>query len=79
MKTTLLLDQQRHPQGHLVRALLKIECEAPTNANRTPLNISIVLDRSGSMNQRAYDSTRALRSKTQHIARTRRKTPETEA
>ncbi len=49
MKTTLLLDQEPHPHGHLVRALLKIEGEAPTNANRTPLNISIVLDRSGSM------------------------------
>ncbi len=49
MKTTVLLDQEAHPQGHVVHALLRIEGDAPTNANRTPLNISIVLDRSGSM------------------------------
>ena len=49
MKTTVLLDQEAHPHGHVVHALLKIEGDAPTNANRTPLNISIVLDRSGSM------------------------------
>src|SRR5688500_5757309 len=49
MKTTVLLDQEAHPQGHVVRALLKIEGDAPTNASRTPLNISVVLDRSGSM------------------------------
>jgi Ca-activated chloride channel family protein len=49
MKTELLLDQEAHPQGYVVHALLKIEGEAPGTANRTPLNISIVLDRSGSM------------------------------
>ena len=49
MKTTLLLDQEPHVQGYVVRALLRIEGEAPSNANRTPLNLAIVLDRSGSM------------------------------
>jgi Ca-activated chloride channel family protein len=50
MKTTILLDQEPHPlQGHVVRALLKVEGDTPTGANRTPLNISVVLDRSGSM------------------------------
>ena len=49
MKTTVVLDQEAHPQGHVVRALLKIEGDAPTNASRTPLNIAVVLDRSGSM------------------------------
>ena len=36
-------------QGFIVRALLKLEGKAPTPDNRIPLNISIVLDRSGSM------------------------------
>ena len=49
MKTTVLLNQEPHPHGYVVHALLKIEGEAPTDANRTPLNLSIVLDRSGSM------------------------------
>jgi Ca-activated chloride channel family protein len=49
MQTSVLLDQQPHPHGHIVHALLKIEGTAPTQSNRTPLNISIVLDRSGSM------------------------------
>jgi Ca-activated chloride channel family protein len=49
MKTELLLDQEIHPQGYVVHALLKIEGEAPRASNRTPLNLSIVLDRSGSM------------------------------
>ena len=49
MNTTVLLDQEQHAHGNVVRALLKIEGEAPTDANRTRLNLSIVLDRSGSM------------------------------
>ena len=50
MKTTILLDQEPYsPQGYIVRALLKIEGAAPTSSNRTPLNLAIVLDRSGSM------------------------------
>src|SRR5688500_15795001 len=50
MKTTISLDQEPQPhQGCIVRALLKVEGDVPTTANRTPLNLSIVLDRSGSM------------------------------
>lgn len=49
MKTSIQLDQEIHPHGHVVRALLRIEGDAPTGAGRTPLNLSIVLDRSGSM------------------------------
>lgn len=50
MKTQILLDQEPHAHGgQVVRALLKIEGDAPSSKNRTPLNISIVLDRSGSM------------------------------
>src|SRR4029453_9393548 len=36
-------------QGFIVRALLKLEGKAPTPDHRVPLNLSIVLDRSGSM------------------------------
>src|SRR5688572_25940058 len=49
MKTTISLDQEPQHQGCIVRALLKVEGDVPTAANRTPLNLSIVLDRSGSM------------------------------
>lgn len=36
-------------QGFIVRAMLKLEGKAPTRDNRIPLNLSVVLDRSGSM------------------------------
>ncbi len=36
-------------QGFIVRAMLKLEGQAPTRDNRIPLNLSVVLDRSGSM------------------------------
>ena len=36
-------------QGFIVRALLKLEGKAPTPDNRIPLNLAVVLDRSGSM------------------------------
>ena len=36
-------------QGFIVRALLELEGKARTPDNRIPLNLSIVLDRSGSM------------------------------
>jgi Ca-activated chloride channel homolog len=51
MNTTLLLDHDAPaPDGSLVvRALLTIEGELPTDARRAPLNLSLVLDRSGSM------------------------------
>src|SRR5690606_15292142 len=51
MKTEILLDYDRAPNGtdYVVRALLRIHGEAPERAERTPLNVGIVLDRSGSM------------------------------
>jgi Ca-activated chloride channel family protein len=58
MKTTLLLETHPAPTaelpgavpgGHLVRALLRIEGEARPLDGRVPLNLSLVLDRSGSM------------------------------
>ena len=36
-------------QGFIVRALLELEGKAPAPDNRIPLNLSVVLDRSGSM------------------------------
>jgi len=51
MKHTVLVDYELAvaQQGFIVRALLKLEGKAPTPDNRIPLNLSIVLDRSGSM------------------------------
>lgn len=51
METSLALDHEKTPDGkaHVVRALLKITGEAPADAERVPLNLSLVLDRSGSM------------------------------
>ncbi|MEX2473509.1 MAG: VWA domain-containing protein [Gemmatimonadota bacterium] len=50
MKTSVLLDHEPVAEGgFLVRALLRIEGEAPPIEGRTPLNLSLVLDRSGSM------------------------------
>ena len=51
MQHTVLVDYELAvaQQGFIVRALLKLEGKAPTPNNRIPLNLSIVLDRSGSM------------------------------
>ena len=50
MKTTVLLDHEPVADGgFMVHALLRLEGEAPTEQDRTPLNLSLVLDRSGSM------------------------------
>lgn len=51
METSLALDHEKTPDGtmYVVRALLKISGDAPTQADRIPLNLSVVLDRSGSM------------------------------
>ena len=51
MNPTILLDHDLPgPDGKLVlRALLRVEGQAPEDASRIPLNLSIVLDRSGSM------------------------------
>lgn len=51
METSLALDHEKTPDGkaHVVRALLKITGKAPEKVEHVPLNLSIVLDRSGSM------------------------------
>lgn len=51
METSLALDHETTPagDGYIVRALLKVTGDAPERAERVPLNLSIVLDRSGSM------------------------------
>jgi Ca-activated chloride channel family protein len=50
MKTTVLLDHEPVPDGGwMVHALRRIEGEAPKDRERAPLNLSLVLDRSGSM------------------------------
>lgn len=50
MKTTILLDHEPVADGGwVVRALLKLEGTAPEAVERPPLNLCLVLDRSGSM------------------------------
>jgi Ca-activated chloride channel family protein len=50
MKTNIQLDHEPVADGGwLVRALLRIDGEPRTDENRVPLNLSVVLDRSGSM------------------------------
>ncbi len=50
MKTSILLDHEPVADGgFLVRALLRIEGDPPADDARVPLNLSLVLDRSGSM------------------------------
>ncbi len=51
MKLSLRLDHESLPPTphHKVRALLTVDGTAPSAESRTPLNISMVLDRSGSM------------------------------
>ncbi|HSG06771.1 MAG TPA: VWA domain-containing protein, partial [Longimicrobiales bacterium] len=50
MKTTVLLDHEPVADGGwMVHALLRLEGEVPANRDRVPLNLSLVLDRSGSM------------------------------
>ena len=49
MQTTVLLDHQAVADGHLVRMLLRIEGSPPPAGTRTPLDLALVLDRSGSM------------------------------
>lgn len=50
MKTAILLDHEPVADGGwLVRALLRVEGEAPPAGGRQPLNLALVLDRSSSM------------------------------
>jgi Ca-activated chloride channel homolog len=58
MKTTLILEQDPTGEGTIVRALLRLEGEAPESTNRAPLNLSLVLDRSGSMSGEPLEAAR---------------------
>ena len=50
MNTNIIVDHEPVADGGwLVRTLLKIEGESRTDEDRVPLNLSLVLDRSGSM------------------------------
>ena len=51
MKTSSTLDYAKAPRGRpfTVRLLIAAEGDAPPAAHRRPLNLSVVLDRSGSM------------------------------
>jgi Ca-activated chloride channel family protein len=51
VKPTVLLDYEFavSANAYTVRALLKLEGKVPEHTERTPLNLSLVLDRSGSM------------------------------
>lgn len=51
MKTSVLVDYEYLPDegGYAARALVKLEGDAPPDDKHIPLNLSVVLDRSGSM------------------------------
>ena len=49
MNPTILIDHERAASRHTVHVLLNIEGDAPTGSGRLPLNVAVVLDRSGSM------------------------------
>lgn len=59
MKTTILLDHEPVDAGRVVRMLLRVEAEALSRTDRLPLNLSIVLDRSGSMHGGKLHAARA--------------------
>jgi Ca-activated chloride channel family protein len=53
MRTTISLDHQPEPSGRSrVRMLMRVEAEEPAAGTRTPLDLALVLDRSGSMSGR---------------------------
>ena len=59
MKTTILLDHEVPGDGrHIVRALLRVEGDAPAADGRSPLALSLVLDRSGSMHGEKLEAAR---------------------
>ena len=59
MKTSVTLDHEPVADGGwMVHGLLRIEGEAPEHRHRTPINLSLVLDRSGSMSGPKLDAAR---------------------
>jgi len=63
MKTSIVLDHEPVADGGwMVHGLLKIEGEAPEDRERAPINLSLVLDRSGSMSGAKLDAARRAAS-----------------
>lgn len=59
MKTGILIDHEPVAGGRVVRVLLRVEADAPPSTSRLPLNLSLVLDRSGSMHGEKLEAARA--------------------
>ncbi|HSJ05507.1 MAG TPA: VWA domain-containing protein [Longimicrobiales bacterium] len=59
MKTGILVDHEPVDGGRIVRVLLRVEADAPPKHDRLPLNLSLVLDRSGSMHGAKLAAARA--------------------
>jgi Ca-activated chloride channel homolog len=59
MKTGILIDHEPVAGGRVVRVLLRVEADAPPQTDRLPLNLSLVLDRSGSMHGEKLEAARA--------------------
>lgn len=70
MKTTVLLDHEPVADGGwMVHALLRLEGEPPLDRDRVPLNLSLVLDRSGSMHgSKLHAARRAAAMLTRRLA-----------
>ncbi|HEX2167832.1 MAG TPA: VWA domain-containing protein [Longimicrobiales bacterium] len=59
MKTSILLDHEPVEAARVVRLLLRLEAETTGRTDRLPLNLSLVLDRSGSMYGGKLEAARA--------------------